>query len=196
MTDINNEKNVLTDLKNGCAKAFEAIYNTYSGKLYNFILTISKGDKYMSEEIVQSTFIRLWEVREQIDPKHRILSYLSKIAKNQLFNKYKRQTVEYVYHEYILKKQTNHDNTTENEIDFKWLDKFVNELIEQLPPSRKKIFILKKKEDRSTKEIAEMMNISISTVETQLSLAMKFIRTQFEKNYDKLFYLAFLVNLI
>ncbi len=196
MTNIKDDKNVLADLRNGSFKAFEAIYNTYSGKLYNFILTISKRDKYMAEEIVQSTFIKLWEVHEQIDPQHRILSYLSKIAKNLLFNKYKRQTVEYVYQEYFLNKQTDHDNTTENEIDFRWLDKFINELIEQLPPSRKKIFILKKKEDRSTKEIAEMMSISVSTVETQLSLAMKYIRSEFEKNSDKLFYLALLVNII
>jgi RNA polymerase sigma-70 factor (ECF subfamily) len=157
-------------------------------------MTISKGDKYMSEEIVQSTFIRLWEVHEQIDPQQRILSFLSTIAKNLLFNKYKRQTIEYIYQEYALKKQNQYDNTTENEIDLKWLEEFVNELIEQLPPSRKRIFILKKKEDLSTKQIAEIMKISVSTVETQISLAMKFIRTEFEKNYDKLFYLALLVN--
>ncbi len=48
----------------------------------------------------------------------------------------------------------------------------------------------------STKEIAEMMSISVSTVETQLSLAMKYIRSEFEKNSDKLFYLALLVNII
>lgn len=196
MINANNEKNELTDLKNGSVKAFEIIYNRYSGKLYNFIMTISKGDKYMAEEIVQSTFIKLWEVHKQIDPQHQILSYLSTIAKNLLFNKYKRQTVEYVYQEYILNKQNNEDNSTENEIDFKWLEKFTNQLIEQLPPSRKKIFILKKKEDLSTKEIAEMMDISVSTVETQISLAMKFIRAEFEKNYDKILYFVLLVNLI
>ncbi len=196
MINANYEQNELTELKNGSVKAFEAIYNRYSGKLYNFIMTISKGDKYMAEEIVQSTFIRLWEVHKQIDPQHQILSYLSTIAKNLLFNKYKRQTVEYVYQEYILNRQSKEDNSTENEIDFKWLEKFINQLIEQLPPSRKKIFILKKKKDLSTKEIAEMMDISVSTVETQISLAMKFIRAEFEKNYDKIFYFALLVNLI
>ena len=196
MINANNEINELTDLKNGSFKAFENIYHRYSGKLYNFIMTISKGNKYMSEEIVQSTFIKLWEVHEQIDSQHPIHSFLSTIAKNQLFNKYKRQTIEYVYQEFVLKKQTNYDNTTENEIDLRWLEEFVNQLIEQLPPSRKKIFILKKKEDLSTKQIAEIMNISISTVETQISIAMKFIRAEFEKNYDKIFFLALLVNLI
>lgn len=85
--------------------------------------------------------------------------------------------------------QIDYDNTTEEELDRKWLENFVDELIGQLPPSRKKIFILSKKEGFSNKQIAEIMNISVSTVETQLSLAIKFIRKEFQKNWDKLFLL-------
>jgi len=48
---------------------------------------------------------------------------------------------------------------------------------------------LSKKEGFSNKQIAEILNISVSTVETQLSLAMKFMRTEFHKNRDKLFLL-------
>jgi RNA polymerase sigma-70 factor (ECF subfamily) len=182
-----NEVNELIALKNGSNKAFEAIYKRYSGKLYNFIMTISQGDRYMAEEIVQSTFIKLWEVREQINPDKNILYFLSAIAKNMLMNKYQRQTVEYLYQEFSLKEQPVHDITTEKEIDRKWLEDYLDELIDQLPPSRKRIFILSKKDDLSAKQIAELMKISVSTVETQLSLATKFIRKQVEKNYDKLF---------
>ncbi len=188
-----NEVNELIALKNGSEKAFEAIYNRYAGKLYNFIMTISHGDRYMAEEIVQSTFVRLWEVREQINPQKSILSYLSTIAKNMLMNKYQRQTVEFLYQEFALKQTVYQDNITEKEIDRKWLEDFVDELIERLPPSRKRIFILSRKEELSTREIAERMHISISTVETQLSIAMKFMRSEFEKNYDKLFLLVFIL---
>lgn len=188
-----NEVNELIALKNGSEKAFETIYNRYAGKLYNFIMTISHGDRYMAEEIVQSTFVRLWEVREQINPQKSILSYLSTIAKNMLMNKYQRQTVEFLYQEFALKQTVYQDNITEKEIDRKWLEDFVDELIERLPPSRKRIFILSRKEELSTREIAERMHISISTVETQLSIAMKFMRSEFEKNYDKLFLLAFIL---
>ncbi|MDD3789224.1 MAG: RNA polymerase sigma-70 factor, partial [Petrimonas sp.] len=167
--------------------------NRYAGKLYNFIMTISHGDRYMAEEIVQSTFVRLWEVREQINPQKSILSYLSTIAKNMLMNKYQRQTVEFLYQEFALKQTVYQDNITEKEIDRKWLEDFVDELIERLPPSRKRIFILSRKEELSTREIAERMHISISTVETQLSIAMKFMRSEFEKNYDKLFLLVFIL---
>lgn len=194
---MSNEVNELIALKNGSEKAFETIYNRYAGKLYNFVMTISHGDRYMAEEIVQSTFVRLWEVRAQINPEKSILSFLSVIAKNMLLNKYQRQTVEFLYQQFVLKEQTAFDTMTEKEIDRKWLEDFVDELIEQLPPARKKIFILRRKDDLSTKQIAEVMQISVSTVETQLSLATKFMREEFEKHYDKLFLFGFVfVNLL
>jgi RNA polymerase sigma-70 factor (ECF subfamily) len=191
-----DEVKELDALRGGSEKAFEVIYQRYSGKLYNFIMTISRGDTYMAEEIVQSTFIKLWEVRKQIDPEKSILSYLSTIAKNMLMNKYQRQTVEFLYQQLLLKEQPVYDTDSEKETDRKWLENYLDELIKQLPPSRKKIFILSRKKELSTKEIAEIMHISVSTVETQLSLATKFIRKQFEKNYDKLFLFSILfINL-
>ncbi|WP_414703203.1 RNA polymerase sigma-70 factor [Proteiniphilum sp. UBA5384] len=195
MNKMFDEVKELRALSKGSDKAFENIYKQYSGKLYNFIMAISHGDHYIAEEVVQSTFIKLWEVREQVDTRKSILSYLSSIAKNSLFNKYQHQIVEFLYQQFLLKEQPVYDTFIEKEIDKKWLENYVDELIEQLPPSRKRIFILRRKEEFSTKEIADIMQISISTVETQLSLATKFIKRQFEKNYDKLFILC-LMSLI
>lgn len=182
-----NEINELKALKKGSEKAFEAIYKRYSGRLYNFVLSLSQGDRYMAEETVQSAFIKLWEVKEQVDPQKSILSYISVIAKNILYNKYQRQTVEFLYLQFISKEQSVFDTTTEKKTDLKWLEKYIDDLIEQLPPSRKRIFIMSRKKELSTKEIAKILQISVSTVETQLFLATKFIRKKIEKNYDKLF---------
>jgi|GEM_PF-6556697 len=82
MLRLKEETDNLVGLRNGSSQAFEKIYHSYRGKLYNFIMTLSHGDKYMAEEIVQTTFIKLWEVREQIHPEKSILLYLSTIAKN------------------------------------------------------------------------------------------------------------------
>lgn len=184
-----DELKEIENLKQGCSKAFENIYMRYSGKLYNFILSISKGDEYLAEEMVQSAFVKLWEVRAQIDSNKSIHSYLSTIARNMLYNSYKRQTVEYLYQEFILKEGVIYDQYHEQEIYKRSLDEYVDKLIETLPPSRKKIFILRRKNDLSTREIAEIMDISVSTVETQLSIATKYMRQMFEKNWDKLFVL-------
>lgn len=118
----------LMALRNGSSQAFEKIYYRYSGKLYNFIMTLSHGDKYLAEEIVQDAFVKLWEVRDQIHPEKSVLFYLSTIAKNMLMNKYQRQTIEFLYQKLLLETQIDHDNSIEEELDRKWLENFSTNL--------------------------------------------------------------------
>ena len=196
MVDSTDEKHLLIDLKDGSFQAFERLYNMYSGKLYNFIMRLSSGNQYMAEEVVQSTFIRIWEVREKVDTNASFISFLCTIAKNMLMNMYQRQTIEYVYNEYLLKSEVDHDSHTEETIDLHFLNDYIDSLAEELPAQRRKIFILSKRQNYTNKEIAEMMGISESTVATQLSLAVKFMREQLMKHYDKVVALlfAFFVN--
>ena len=191
MVDSINEKRLLTELKNGSFQAFERLYNMYSGKLYNFIMRISSGNRYMAEEVVQSAFIRVWEVRERVEPESSFISFLCTIAKNLLMNMYQRQTVEYVYNEYLKNTGVDRDSQTEESIDLRFLNEYIDSLAEELPAQRKKIFILSKRQNYTNKEIAEMMGISESTVATQLSLAVKFMREQLMKHYDKIVALLF-----
>ena len=191
MVDSINEKRLLTELKNGSFQAFERLYNIYSGKLYNFIMRISSGNQYMAEEVVQSAFIRVWEVRERVEPESSFISFLCTIAKNLLMNMYQRQTVEYVYNEYLKNTGVDRDSQTEESIDLRFLNEYIDSLAEELPAQRKKIFILSKRQNYTNKEIAEMMGISESTVATQLSLAVKFMREQLMKHYDKIVALLF-----
>lgn len=191
MVDSINEKRLLTELKNSSFQAFERLYNMYSGKLYNFIMRISSGNQYMAEEVVQSAFIRVWEVRERVEPESSFISFLCTIAKNLLMNMYQRQTVEYVYNEYLKNTGVDRDSQTEESIDLRFLNEYIDSLAEELPAQRKKIFILSKRQNYTNKEIAEMMGISESTVATQLSLAVKFMREQLMKHYDKIVALLF-----
>lgn len=125
-----------------------------------------------------------------------LYSFLCTIAKNLLMNMYQRQTVEYVYNEYLMKSSVDRDSQTEENIDLRFLNEYIDSLAEELPAQRKKIFILSKRQNYTNKEIAEIMGISESTVATQLSLAVKFMREQLMKHYDKVItlLLAFFVN--
>ena len=196
MIETTAEKLLLIKLKEGSFQAFEKLYTMYSGKLYNFIMRLSSGNQYMAEEVVQSTFIRIWEVRAKVDSDASFISFLCTIAKNLLMNMYQRQTIEYVYNEYLIKSGVDRDSQTEDNIDLRFLNEYIDSLAEELPAQRKKIFILSKRQNYTNKEIAEMMGISESTVATQLSLAVKFMREQLMKHYDKViaFLFAFFVN--
>lgn len=183
----NEYVDIIIGLKSGSFDAFEKIYKLYSGKLYNFVMKISKGDSYWAEEIVQRTFVRLWEIHDQVNPDKSLISYLCTIAKNLLLNIYQRQTVEYIYAEYVLESaQEYSDNNLDEVLDGKLLEKYIDRLAEELPPSRKKIFIMSKRKNLSNKEIALELNISESTVATQLSLALKFMKDKLMNHYGEL----------
>lgn len=175
---------LLDDLKNGSEEAFEKIYSRYVGKLFNFMLGMTKGNEYLAEEMVQNAFIKLWETRDRIDINKSILSYLATISKNTLFNYHKRQTVEFVYKEMQLREINNYDLSAEYEIEEKWLKKVLNDMIIQLPPGRQRIFIMSRIEGLSTTEISDKLGVTKSTVETQISLALKFMRSEFNKHKD------------
>lgn len=189
----NNIKEDVIALKNGSYLAFEKLYKLYSGKLYNFMIRISSGDQYMAEEVVQSTFVNVWESRSNINPDKTFISYLCTIAKNMLMNIYQHQTIEFIYNEYITKNQSKFDFQTEDAANFHFLDEYIDKLTEALPPQRKKIFVLSKRENYSNKEIANMMNISESNVATQLSLAVNFLREQLLKHYDMFITILFML---
>src|ERR1035437_7721622 len=101
-----DEKEELELLRNASMQSFENLYHRYSGKLYNFVMKVSKGDTYIAVELVQRTFIKVWETREYVNPDKSFISYLCTIAKNMLLNEYKHQTIQFIYEEYFKVKTT------------------------------------------------------------------------------------------
>jgi RNA polymerase sigma-70 factor (ECF subfamily) len=181
-----SEKEELELLRTASKQSFEALYYRYSGKLYNFVMKVSKGDSYMAEELVQRTFIKVWETREYVNPDKSFISYLCTIAKNMLLNEYEHQTIQFIYEEYIKVKTAENEDSTEKEIDKKLLEEYIDKLADKLPPKRKQIFILSRKEGLSNKEISKQLNISESTIETQLSKALSFMKSQLILHYDNI----------
>ena len=188
---MNSEYEDLVALGNASMPAFEGLYRRYSGKLYNFILKLSGGDRYIAEELVQRTFIKVWETRERIQPDQSFIAYLCTISKNMLMNEYEHQTVKFIYEEYIKKNMVPEDSSTEKLVDKNLLEQYIDQLAEQLPPRRKEIFILSRKWGLSNKEIAQQLQITESTIETQLSKALAFMKSQLRENYDFVFFLLF-----
>jgi RNA polymerase sigma factor, sigma-70 family/RNA polymerase sigma-70 factor, Bacteroides expansion family 1 len=171
------EKEEIRLLSQGNTVAFEHLYYLYNGKLYNFILKLTHGNSHVAEELVQRTFIKIWEQHAKIDPDKSFLSFLCTIAKNFLINDYEHEAVRFVYTEYIKNNAyLQYDNETEKEIDRKLLEDFIDQLTEELPPKRKEIFILSRKHGFSNKIIASRLHISESTIETQLAKSLAYMK--------------------
>lgn len=180
---IDKEKAQVLALKEeGTPSSFEYLYERWSGKLYNFVLRISRGDRYLAEEIVQSVFIKVWEKRKELDVDKSFGAFLCTIAKNQLTNIYQRRMSEFLYRSEAERLATT-DNTTEKEVEYHLLDEYIQSLIEQLPPARREIFRLSRVHHLSNKEIAAKLQLSENTVESQLTKAVAFLRQHLLQHY-------------
>jgi RNA polymerase sigma-70 factor (family 1) len=191
-----SEKEELELLRNASKQSFEALYHRYVGKLYNFVLKVSKGDTYIAEELVQRTFIKIWETREYIDPDKSFISYLCTIAKNMLLNEYEHQTIQFIYEEYVKAIAIENDDSTEKEVDKNLLEEYIDTLADKLPPKRREIFILSRKDGLTNKLIAKQLNISESTIETQLSKALSFMKNELKNHYDRILFILLILSLI
>jgi len=78
------------------------------------------------------------------------------------------------------------DDSTEKELDKNLLEEYIDKLADKLPPKRREIFILSRKDGLSNKEIAQKLNITESTIETQLSKALSFMKSEIKAHYDNI----------
>jgi RNA polymerase sigma-70 factor (family 1) len=175
---------------------FNNLYKQYAGKLYGFAMRITGGDTYQSEEIVQNTFIKIWERRATIQTKDKSFSLLCTIARNIMLNTCEHRTVELIYQDYIKRNAYQQIPMTDDDANFNFLNEYIDRIVDNMPSQRRNVFILSKKKNLSNEEIAKELNISSSNVSTQLSLAINYIRKWIGKHYDDILLLMISATLI
>jgi RNA polymerase sigma-70 factor (ECF subfamily) len=180
---IPDGSNIVGMLKAGSMEAFDAVYHQYHVRLYHFALRITSGNTHQAEELSQSVFIRLWEVRHRLDEEKNLFAFLCTIAKNRFLNECSHSLIKYLHGEWVRGHLDVTDSSTEQEVERMELERLIREFTELLPPARKKIFIMSRMEGKPNKEISRVLNISESTVETQLGKALKFIRVELARYY-------------
>ena len=173
-----NERLIVRNLSKGNLLAFNTLYNEYSGRLYRFAYGYLKSQDE-AEELVQEVFTIIWEKRATLKEELSFKSFLFTITFN-IIKKHFR-TNSYLSEFYKNNTGSDIDTQTSQNISYNSLYQYITELVNQLPERRKEIFIKSRFEGLSIKEIAEKMKISHKTVENQLSDALKFIRTNLNK---------------
>ncbi len=139
-----------------------------------------------AEDIVQNVFVKLWERREEIVIKTSVKAYLYRTVYNSYLDtfrngKKKNAFLDTLRNEALSYQMDNDDTDTQKIIDH------VKVLVNELPKGCKEILLLSKWEGYKHKEIAEKLNISVKTVESQLRIAFRKIREGFE-NDDSFFF--------
>jgi RNA polymerase sigma-70 factor (ECF subfamily) len=179
---INNAE-FIESLKKGDEKAYVYLVKTYHKPLFIYALSLTNVHD-QSEDITQTVFLKTWEFRKKLNTNYSIKSFLYKSIYNEFINQYHKNRaisiLEKVYAE-ALKSTVKDENIEllERKISL------VTKGIKNLPRKCKETFLLSKKEGLTNIEIAEHLNISIKTVEGQITKAYHLLRrnigTQFKE---------------
>lgn len=178
-----NDSELLMGLKRGDINSYEQLFRKYKGKIYNFIMNASQGDFYLAEEIVQNVFIKLWEIRKDIVLEGSFSSLLFTMSKNMYYNSLRRKVQDSIYKEYYTNMSNNLDYVVDKEVEYRMLEQEIDELIQKLPPARRRVYELSRQENKSNKEIAHQLHISENTVESHLTKASAFLRDKLSLKY-------------
>lgn len=153
-------------------KLFETHYNNLCAYANNFIKDVDA-----SEEVVQEVLFKLWTNKDSIIITSSVQSYLFRAVRNASLNVLKHVNIR---EDYKVQNELDMQDiqSTEDEMIVSELEVKIREAINQLPIERKKVFLLSRYDGLKYKEIAEKLNISVSTVEGQMVKALKFLRTE------------------
>lgn len=166
-------------------KAFTELYNRYKHTLFQFVIRLSHGDYSMAEEVVQETFIIIWENRKKIVVEFSFQGYLKKVSRN-LFLKETAKRIQEQLMISQIEKIGEAENSVENEVELNLLLEEVERIISMLPPARQRVYRLKHIEHFSQKEIASQLGISENTVESHLKQSTKFLTQMLRANRSDL----------
>lgn len=187
------ESTLIYRLKQGDRQAFERLYAMYAKRLFGFCYdyTHSTAD---AEEVVQDSFVKLWQHKESIQDKETIYHYLFQIAKHQMINRFRRtvnQPSYEAYVDYLDDARMAGQDSASDQVQYQDFQSQLALLEEELSETQRQVFELSVIQGYSHKEISERLDRSEQTVRNQLSQALKFLR---EKLKDQ--YLLFVIWLI
>ena len=178
--DANEESKWLVALSAGDAEAFSRLYEKYHRTLYFFALKLS-NNPHTAEELVQSVFVTIWEKRQSIDPAKSFSAFLFNIARNRFYDMLRKRLIESCYADDMLQQNHQFADDLEKQMEDREINVIVNRLLQQIPERRREIFQMSRNENLSYKQIAEKLQISENTVDTQIRNALNFLRKELPK---------------
>lgn len=181
-----NEKELLLQVVQGDADAFAGIYELYKDKIFAFAFTLTKS-KDIAAEAVQEVFFRLWEKRGQIDADQPFTAYIKKITYHHIIDFFRKAKRDRALQQQLYAKIEALRNSTEDELMGKELHRLYRQAIDQLPPQKKKIYLLSREQQLSYEAIAAETGISKNTVRNHMTEAIRFIRRYVTTHSDTAF---------
>jgi len=156
-------------IRNSDAHAFKILYERYHRIIGHFIYQRTHSVD-LTRDLLQDVFTRLWIKRDRLNPSKSIKAYLYRIAGNLVIDHIRKRTTERKYSSNVRMKQpSSQDGLIE-------LQTSIDMAVANLPEKARTVFMLSRYEGLKYVEIAEVCNISVKTVESRMSKALKLLQ--------------------
>jgi RNA polymerase sigma-70 factor (family 1) len=158
-------------------QSFQQLFSAEYNKLCRYALTFLQ-DEHSAEDVVQDTFIRIWETKRELISSPDIRYYLVTAVRNNCISALRKQKASTVHFpenmpepdpEPQLTPSMQREETAERE-------RRLSAALDQLPPKCKEVFLMVKMHSMSYRQVSEALDISIKTVENQMGKALKVLR--------------------
>lgn len=167
------------------SKGIELIFKQYYEVLCRTAVRITK-EQNLAEDIVQEVLFELYKKSDKVKIES-LIGYLKRSVYNRSLNKIKSNR-DFVDADEVSYELTDNASTSQDNMEYKELESFINESIDKLPEKCRLVFVLNRFEQLSYKEVAKKLDISVKTVENQMSKALKFLRAEMQeyRNFEEI----------
>lgn len=169
------EKYIIEGLRSGRESAYRQLFDQYYQKLVVFAYKYL-DDLESARDIVQEFYLYLYESRQSISIQTSLKSYLYSAVKNRCLNQIKHEQVKEKHRNMRRSEANVSDPDLEEIMDAVELEARVYEIVSKLPEKCRQIYIMSRVDGKRNREIADELNLSIRTVETQISKALKSLK--------------------
>lgn len=177
-----DEKTQISNLKKDDSVSFERIFTLYHTRIYNFCISLHQSPDDAAET-VQKVFVALWEQRQMVDENKPLGEYLYSITRYMIYNDFRRKVYKQAAFDHFSLNSSEKNDSTKDEVLFDELLAFLESQIERLPERQREILKLSRYEGLSYRQVAQKLNITENTVDTQIRRALDFLRNKLENHY-------------
>ncbi len=180
---------IIKQLQDGNEKVFEQIVREYWPRMFKFALIYTQNNE-TSQELVQDTFLVLWNNRAILKDNTNLITYLMVVLRNKCLNLLEQTRIRQLYIEeiddetiyqranlYVLQDEASQIVESED------LHKAIERALSKLPEKTREVFMLSRYDGLKNQQIAETKNISQKTVEYHISKALQILKEELPQDY-------------
>ncbi|MCX6300613.1 MAG: RNA polymerase sigma-70 factor [Bacteroidia bacterium] len=169
------DSEIVRRIRQGDTGQFESLFRSSYVSLVRYAKTLVK-DHDTAEEIVQDLFFRLWQDKEKIEIESSLNGYLFRAVHNRCLHWIEHSRVVEKHAQEMAYKQTENYEDPSKIIQYKELQSKIAKILARLPERCGKIFCMNRFEGLKYAEIADILSVSIKTVEANMGKALKEFR--------------------